>query len=86
MGPEAEEIATFYAKYVGSEYVNNPIFRKNFFKDWQEVLKKDKADGKKIKSLEKCDFSKIKDHLDEINFEKKSRSREQKQADKLEKR
>ena len=85
MGPEAEEIATFYAKYVGSEYVNNPIFKRNFFQDWKEVLKKDKADGKKIKSLEKCDFSKIKDHLDEINFEKKSRSREQKQMNKLEK-
>lgn len=53
--PEQEEIATFYAVILETEYVKNKTFRDNFFRDWQKVLGK----GHKIVKLSKCDFSKI---------------------------
>lgn len=35
--PEAEEVATFFAKMLEHEYTTKDIFRKNFFKDWRKV-------------------------------------------------
>lgn len=35
--PEAEEVATFFAKMLDHEYTTKDIFRKNFFKDWRKV-------------------------------------------------
>lgn len=36
--PEQEEIATFYAVMLGTDYLKNPTFNKNFFADWKKVL------------------------------------------------
>ena len=36
---EQEEAATFYAKYVGSEYVQNSLFNRNFWNDFKKILK-----------------------------------------------
>lgn len=55
----AEEIATIYAKYLESEYINNKIFTKNFWKDFKHYIKK----YSEIKDFSKCDFSKIKDYV-----------------------
>ena len=58
---ESEEIATFYAKYIDSEYVNNKTFNKNFWNDWKKILKKN--NNNTIESLEDCDFRLINDYL-----------------------
>ncbi len=83
LNPTAEEIATFYAKYLDTEYVTSKIFQKNFWNDWKTTLNKKEKDC--IKKLDDVDFSKIKVHLDEINLLKKSRGKEEKAALKLEK-
>ncbi|KAI8671267.1 DNA topoisomerase I [Fusarium keratoplasticum] len=70
LAPEVEEVATFWVAMMtpaSSHHMENPIFRKNFFEDFQEYCKKygvTDADGKKvqIKSLDKCDFSKLADY------------------------
>jgi DNA topoisomerase-1 len=56
---ESEEIATMYAKYIETEYVNNRIFRSNFWHDWKKVLNNKYP----IESLEGCDFSLIYEHI-----------------------
>lgn len=38
LGPEAEEVATFFAKMLDHEYTTKDAFRKNFFKDWRKVV------------------------------------------------
>ena len=62
LSKEAEEVAFLYAKYIETDYVSNPTFRKNFFNDFKKVLK-DNSDI--IKSLELCDFSLMKKKIDE---------------------
>jgi len=37
--PEAEEVASFFAAILETDYVKNPTFVQNFFSDWQKVLK-----------------------------------------------
>ena len=36
--PESEEIAMFFAKLLGSAHVDDPVFQKNFFRDFTSVL------------------------------------------------
>lgn len=55
----AEEYATLYARYIDTEYINNSIFKRNFWKDWKNVLGKDHQ----ITSLDGCDFSLIHEYL-----------------------
>ena len=67
LGPEAEEVATFWVSMMtpgSAHHLENPKFRENFFKDFQDYLKKYGAwdsQGNKvqIKSLDKCDFTKM---------------------------
>jgi len=55
--PESEEVAMFYAVKLESQHVANPTFNKNFFEDFQDMLKKHPPlDGTKIKKFEKLDF------------------------------
>lgn len=67
LSKDAEEIAFLYAKYIGTDYVNNSTFNKNFFSDWKKILGK----NSEIQSLQLCDFSKIKQYIDIKNEEKK---------------
>lgn len=55
----AEEYATLYAKYIETEYINNNIFKRNFWKDWRTILGKDH----KITSLDGCDFRLIYEYI-----------------------
>lgn len=41
LSPEAEEVASFYAALLETDHGKNPTFQKNFFNDWQKILKKD---------------------------------------------
>lgn len=79
LAPEAEEVATFFGSMLNSTHnVENPTFQKNFFADFQEILKKtggakDK-DGSKveIKEFTKCDFKPMFEFFDAQRAEKKA--------------
>ena len=73
--PEAEEYATMYAKYLGTDYIEKPKFNKNFFNDFKEVL----PDSMKDAKIEDFDFTKIKRHLVNEAEKKKNMSKEQKE-------
>jgi len=83
LDPESEEYATIYAKFTGTEYLNNRIFNKNFFSDWKIYLKK--GGFNEITELEKCDFSLIYDYIVKHKEEKKNLSKEEKEKLKEEK-
>ena len=92
MAPEAEEIAGFFGSMLNSTHnVENPTFQKNFFHDFQDMLKKtggatDKNGNKvAIKDFKKCDFQPIFDHYDAQRAEKKALSKEEKKRLKTEK-
>ncbi|KAL9020591.1 MAG: hypothetical protein Q9185_002177 [Variospora sp. 1 TL-2023] len=77
--PDAEEVATFFGSMLNSTHnVENPTFQKNFFADFQDILKKtggarDK-DGNKIeiKEFAKCDFQPVFEYFDAQRAEKKA--------------
>jgi hypothetical protein len=60
------------------------VFNKNFMESWRPLLKKTE-EGKEVKDLALCDFSKIKEHLDEIAAKKKELTAAEKKAAKIEK-
>lgn len=79
LAPEAEEVATFFGSMLNSTHnVENPTFQKNFFTDFQEILKKTGGakdrDGSKveIKEFAKCDFRPIFEYFDAQRAEKKA--------------
>ena len=66
---EAEEVAVFFGTMLNSTHnVENPVFQKNFFMDFQDVLKRtggaEDARGNKvdIKEFAKCEFQAIFDY------------------------
>jgi DNA topoisomerase-1 len=77
LDPESEEYATIYAKFLGTEYLNNRVFNKNFFNDWKVYLKK--GGFTEITELEKCDFSLIHDYILKHKEEKQNLSKEEKE-------
>jgi DNA topoisomerase-1 len=77
LSPDGEEVATFYAALLGTDWVENPIFRKNFFIDFLAVLR-DSDPGCPIKEFDKCDFSPILQHLEAEKEKKKSLTKEDK--------
>ncbi|KFA67403.1 hypothetical protein S40285_00259 [Stachybotrys chlorohalonatus IBT 40285] len=92
---EAEEVATFWASMMtqgSAHHLENPVFRSNFFQDFKEFIKKYGAtdmQGNKIdiKSLDKCDFSKIHEYWSakvEAN-KNKNLSKEEREAAKAKK-
>nr|UWK20504.1 topoisomerase [Trichoderma psychrophilum] len=93
LSPEAEEVATFWVAMMttaSTHHLDNPIFRKNFFTDFSEFIKKygaKDAKGNKIdiKSFDKCDFSKMQEYWTAKNDAKKNMTKEEKAAAKVEK-
>ncbi|GAA6032621.1 hypothetical protein JCM8097_004843 [Rhodosporidiobolus ruineniae] len=84
--PEAEEVASFFAAILETDYVKNPTFVKNFFHDWQGVMKDHPPlDGTKIKEYEKCDFTPIFSYLEAQKDKKKQLTAAQKKELKAEK-
>jgi DNA topoisomerase I len=69
MHPDAEEVASFFGSMLNSTHnVENPTFQRNFFKDFQEILKKTggakSSSGEKvaIKEFTRCDFRPVYDY------------------------
>ncbi|KAI9090445.1 hypothetical protein DFS34DRAFT_643834 [Phlyctochytrium arcticum] len=75
--PEAEEVATFFAGVLGTPNGDNPTFQKNFFADFQDILKKSKKTTP-IKEFDKCDFAPIAEYLAQLREERKAISKEEK--------
>jgi DNA topoisomerase I len=85
---ESEEMAGFYAQLLDTEWVGNPVFRKNFFTDFLRVLNRncnDNTDRHVIRELEKCDFTPIQRYYLDLKEKKKNASKEEKEALKAEK-
>ena len=79
MAPEAEEVAGFFGAMLNSTHnVENPTFQKNFFDDFQKILKDTGGatdrDGNKIsvKEFGKCDFMPIFEYYDAQRIAKKA--------------
>ncbi|KAI0974226.1 eukaryotic DNA topoisomerase I [Xylaria arbuscula] len=89
---EAEEVAGFFGAMLNSAHnVENPVFQKNFFNDFKDVLKrtggaKDRQGNKvDIKDFAKLDFQQIFDYYQGKSEAKKTRSKDEKAAEKAEK-
>lgn len=82
---EAEEIATYFSRYLTTPHVQKPQFCANFFKDFLKVLNKKSKAKSKIEKYELCDFTPIAAHLEAEKAKKKERSKEEKEAEKKEK-
>ncbi|GAB5590401.1 DNA topoisomerase 1 [Umbelopsis nana] len=82
--PEAEEVAGFFAALIETDHGKNPVFQKNFFSDWQEILKKDSRNPK-ITSFEKCDFRPMFEYFEQEKERKKQLTKAEKQKIKDEK-
>lgn len=85
LSPEAEEAATFFAKHVGGPHYEKPVFRKNFFADFLEIVHATCGKSHVIQKFNLCDFSPITAYLKEQAELKKSRSKEEKEAEKQQK-
>ncbi|KAJ6045124.1 hypothetical protein N7499_007629 [Penicillium canescens] len=77
--PEAEEVAGFFGTMLNSTHnVENPVFQKNFFSDFKDVIKKTGGakdiNGNKIdiKEFSKCDFKPIFEFYDAQREEKRN--------------
>lgn len=68
---KAEEIATFYAAKLETDYVKKDVFNKNFFDDFKSSLKGTSA-AKIVRKLNDCSFSDIHAHLEKIKAGKKA--------------
>lgn len=66
----SEEIATFFASKLATDYVKKPVFKRNFFEDFRKSLRGSPA-AKVVKKLDKCDFSRIFEDLEKKKQEKK---------------
>ncbi|KAI0244736.1 DNA topoisomerase 1 [Massospora cicadina] len=75
--PAAEEVAGFYAALLESDHAVNPIFQKNFFKDFLKVLKQCKADTP-IKEFSRCDFQPMFEYFQAEKEKKKAMTKEEK--------
>ncbi|KAG2174413.1 hypothetical protein INT43_004436 [Umbelopsis isabellina] len=84
LSPEAEEVASFFAALIETDHGKNPVFQKNFFSDWQEILKKDSSNPN-ITSFEKCDFRPMYEHFEVEKERKKQLTKAEKQTIKEEK-
>lgn len=59
LNTDAEELATMYAKYIDTPYVDNRVFNKNFWQAWKTAL----GTQTPIQSLAETDFSLIQQYL-----------------------
>ncbi|KAJ7924855.1 DNA topoisomerase I [Mycena leptocephala] len=77
--PAAEEVASFYAALIESDHAQSADFNKNFFEDWQTVLKKHPPrDGTKVTSFTLCDFRPMFEYFEAEKAKKKSLTSQEK--------
>lgn len=79
--PEAEEMATLYSRYLGTEYLENARFKRNFWKDFKKVL----PSGLEtiIQSMDDLDLQPYKNHLEKEREKRLALSKDEKEKAKL---
>ncbi|KAJ1910384.1 DNA topoisomerase 1 [Tieghemiomyces parasiticus] len=82
--PAVEEVASYFAQMLQTDYMNNPTFLKNFFRDFQAVIREHQP-NLLIDDLSKCNFQRIFDHFDRLRERKKSMSKQERDKLKAEK-
>ena len=70
----AEEYITLYANYLGTDYMKNNRFNKNFLEDFKQFL----PNNITLKSMDDIDISDIKNYIDRKKEEKRNMSKEEK--------
>ncbi|KAH9908905.1 hypothetical protein F4778DRAFT_714550 [Xylariomycetidae sp. FL2044] len=92
LDPRAEEVAGFFGAMLNSTHnVENPVFQKNFFNDFKDILKstggaKDRQGNKvQIKEFSKLDFQQIFAYYNGKSEARKARPAAEKKAEKAEK-
>ncbi|GMF00019.1 unnamed protein product [Ambrosiozyma monospora] len=84
--PEAEEVAGFFGAMLETDHAKNPVFQKNFFNDFKQVLKEcGGCPDAEITEFEKCDFSEMFAHFEKVREAKKAISPQEKKRLKKEK-
>jgi len=83
LSESSEELATYWASCIGSDYEFKDLFRKNFWDSWTPTMTDEERD--KIESLDNCDFSLIRARIEHDREQKKARSKEEKDAEAAEK-
>jgi DNA topoisomerase-1 len=88
---DAEEVAWFFGSMLHSTHnVENPVFQKNFFNDFKDILGKSggatdqKGNKVVLKEFSKLDFTKIHEYWNQQNEAKKARPAAEKKAEKAE--
>ncbi|XP_037632522.1 DNA topoisomerase I, like [Sebastes umbrosus] len=76
LSPEAEEVATFFAKMLDHEYTTKDIFRKNFFKDWRKEMSSEEKG--KLTDLKKCNFTEMSEYFKAQSEARKAMTKDQK--------
>lgn len=69
--PEIEEVATMWAQSIGTNYETSEIYCKNFWNVFTSKFEKSHPIRKSGSKLKDCDFSKIKEHLENEKQKKK---------------
>lgn len=70
LSPEAEEVASMFAKHLHGEHAKNPIFVKNFFAAFKSLLDDTMPGGHPVQDFASCDFGLISLMLKEQAAEK----------------
>ena len=78
LNPEQEEVVTFWAQVIDTDYAKKEIAIRNFTKELRKVL----PEKYKNASLSDFDFSAIKDYLDKKKEKNKNKTTEEKKKDK----
>ncbi|CAE6468088.1 unnamed protein product [Rhizoctonia solani] len=79
--PESEELAGWFGALLETEHAADEVFQKNFFGDWQAVLKDHPPrNGIVIKDFDKCDFRPMFDFFEAEKAKKKSMTAAEKKA------
>ena len=79
--PEAEEMATLYSRYLGTEYLENARFKRNFWKDFKKVLPSGLENI--IQSMDDLDLQPYKNHLEKEREKRLALSKDDKEKAKL---
>jgi len=73
--PQAEEYALMFAKFIGTDYMENPLFKKNWYTDFVQVL----DSNLKHHKLEEWDFTSLKNYLVAKQEKNKEMTKEEKE-------
>ena len=74
LSPDQEEMAVMWVKKLGTDYVKDPVFVRNFVKDFSKAL------GVETHSIEDFDFSEIQRWVKQEKIKKENMPREERKA------